>query len=196
MTAPEQTIGQLEASDLLEQRGVTQAMIEEILAAFPAKAKKDRLKHLKPNDPTGEDKECQVKSNMKSRPGVMTARGCAYAGSKGVVWGPIKDVVHISHGPVGCGQYSWAGRRNYARGELGIDSFVAMQFTSDFKERDIVFGGDKKLAKICEEIATLFPLLKGISVQSECPVGLIGDDIEAVARSSSEALGVPVVPVR
>jgi nitrogenase molybdenum-iron protein alpha chain len=196
VTAPEQAIGQLEASDVLEQRGVTQAMIEEILAAFPAKAKKDRLKHLKPNDPSGEDKECQVKSNMKSRPGVMTARGCAYAGSKGVVWGPIKDVVHISHGPVGCGQYSWAGRRNYARGELGIDSFVAMQFTSDFKERDIVFGGDKKLAKICEEIATLFPLLKGISVQSECPVGLIGDDIEAVARSSSEALGVPVVPVR
>ena len=36
----------------------------------------------------------------------MTIRGCAYAGSKGVVWGPIKDMIHISHGPVGCGQYS------------------------------------------------------------------------------------------
>jgi nitrogenase molybdenum-iron protein alpha/beta subunit len=35
----------------------------------------------------------------------MTIRGCAYAGSKGVVWGPIKDMIHISHGPVGCGQY-------------------------------------------------------------------------------------------
>jgi len=43
----------------------------------------------------------------------MTIRGCAYAGSKGVVWGPIKDMIHISHGPVGCGQYSWAARRNY-----------------------------------------------------------------------------------
>ena len=44
---------------------------------------------------------------------VMTARGCAYAGSKGVVWGPIKDMIHISHGPVGCGYWSWSGRRNY-----------------------------------------------------------------------------------
>ncbi|WP_281060507.1 nitrogenase component 1, partial [Mesorhizobium sp. M2D.F.Ca.ET.140.01.1.1] len=57
--------------------------------------------------------ECDVKSNIKSIPGVMTIRGCAYAGSKGVVWGPVKDMVHISHGPVGCGQYSWSQRRNY-----------------------------------------------------------------------------------
>ena len=126
----------------------------------------------------------------------MTPRGCAYAGSKGVVWGPVKDVVHISHGPVGCGQYSWGTRRNYFNGTLGIDSFVAMQFTTDFAERDIVFGGDKKLAQTCEEIAELFPLAKGISVQSECPIGLIGDDIDAVARSSSQELGRPVVPVK
>lgn len=86
---------------------------------------------------------------MKSRPGVMTVRGCAYAGSKGVVWGPIKDVVHISHGPVGCGQYSWGTRRNYSSGTLGVDNFTAMQITSDFQETDIVFGGDKKLEVMC-----------------------------------------------
>jgi len=60
----------------------------------------------------------------------MTIRGCAYAGSKGVVWGPIKDMVHISHGPVGCGQYSWASRRNYFIGTTGVDAFGTMQFTS------------------------------------------------------------------
>ncbi|MCI4673640.1 nitrogenase molybdenum-iron protein alpha chain [Candidatus Mycolicibacterium alkanivorans] len=176
-------------------REATEAMIAEVLEVYPDKAKKDRVKHVKPNDPDG-SKECAVKSNMKSRPGVMTVRGCAYAGSKGVVWGPVKDVVHISHGPVGCGQYSWATRRNYSHGELGIDNFVAMQFTSDFQERDVVFGGDKKLAQINKEIAELFPLAKGISIQSECPIGLIGDDIEAVARESTKELGVPVVPVR
>jgi nitrogenase molybdenum-iron protein alpha chain len=114
----------------------------------------------------------------------MTIRGCAYAGSKGVVWGPIKDMVHISHGPVGCGQYSWAARRNYYIGTTGVDTFVTMQFTSDFQEKDIVFGGDKKLAKIMDEIQELFPLNKGITVQSECPIGLIGDDIEACRRPS------------
>jgi nitrogenase molybdenum-iron protein alpha chain len=53
----------------------------------------------------------------------MTIRGCAYAGSKGVVWGPIKDMIHISHGPVGCGQYSRAGRRNYYVGMTGVNTF-------------------------------------------------------------------------
>lgn len=105
-------------------------------------------------------------------------------------------MVHISHGPVGCGQYSWSQRRNYYVGTTGVDTFGTMQFTSDFQERDIVFGGDKKLKKMIDEIEVLFPLNKGISVMSECPVGLIGDDIEAVAKERGTAIGKPVVPVR
>ena len=173
----------------------TEAMIAEVLSNYPAKTAKFRAKHLKANDPDG-SKECEVKSNIKSRPGVMTIRGCAYAGSKGVVWGPVKDIVNISHGPVGCGQYSWATRRNYARGPWGVNNFAAMQFTTDFQEKDIVFGGDPKLETVCDEIVELFPLAKGISVQSECPIGLIGDDIEAVSRKASKKLELPVVPVR
>lgn len=126
----------------------------------------------------------------------MTIRGCAYAGSKGVVWGPVKDMLTISHGPVGCGQYSWATRRNYYTGITGVDSFGAMQITSDFQERDIVFGGDKKLEKLVDELEEMFPLSRGISIQSECPIGLIGDDIEAVSRKKAEEIGKPVVPVR
>jgi len=53
-------------------------------------------------------------------------------------------------------------RRNYYIGTTGIDTFVTMQFTSDFQEKDIVFGGDKKLAKIMDEIQDLFPLNNGI----------------------------------
>lgn len=171
------------------------ALIAEVLEVYPEKAKKKRQKHL--NAYEGGKPDCGVKSNIKSLPGVMTIRGCAYAGSKGVVWGPIKDMVHISHGPVGCGQYSWASRRNYFIGTTGIDSFGTMQFTSDFQEKDIVFGGDKKLEKIIDEIQVLFPLNKGISIQSECPIGLIGDDIEAVAKKKSkEYEGKTIVPVR
>lgn len=181
-------------------------LIEQVLAAYPSKAKKKRTKHLRTADPvqaedtaeveeaTGPD--CGVKSNIRSIPGVMTIRGCAYAGSKGVVWGPVKDMVHISHGPVGCGQYSWSQRRNYYIGKTGIDTFVTMQFTSDFQEKDVVFGGDKKLDKIIDEIDELFPLAKGISIQSECPIGLIGDDIEAVSRKKRKELNKTIVPVR
>jgi len=170
-------------------------LVDEVLKVYPDKTAKRRAKHIGSYQSGKPD--CGVKSNIKSIPGVMTIRGCAYAGSKGVVWGPIKDMVHISHGPVGCGQYSWGSRRNYYVGHTGIDTFGTMQFTSDFQEKDIVFGGDKKLSKLIDEVQELFPLNKGISVQSECPIGLIGDDIEAVSkRKSKEYDGKPIVPVR
>ncbi|MHB8253752.1 MAG: nitrogenase molybdenum-iron protein alpha chain [Acidiferrobacter sp.] len=170
-------------------------VIQEVLEVYPEKTAKKRAKHL--NAYEADKPDCGVKSNIKSVPGVMTIRGCAYAGSKGVVWGPIKDMVHISHGPVGCGQYSWAARRNYYIGVTGVDSFVTMQFTSDFQEKDIVFGGDKKLDRIVDEVQKLFPLNHGITIQSECPIGLIGDDIEAVAKKKSKEYdGKTIVPVR
>jgi nitrogenase molybdenum-iron protein alpha chain len=169
-------------------------LIQEVLSVYPEKAGKKRAKHLNVYEEGKPD--CGVKSNIKSLPGVMTIRGCAYAGAKGVVWGPIKDMVHISHGPVGCGQYSWGTRRNYAGGTNGVDSWVGMQITSDFQEKDIVFGGDKKLDKVIDEINALFPLSRGISIMSECPVGLIGDDIEAVSKKKAKECGKTIVPVR
>jgi nitrogenase molybdenum-iron protein alpha chain len=169
----------------------TQKMIDEALEAYPEKGKKKRAPHLAPNDQAS-GSAC-VKSNRKTVPGVMSARGCAYAGAKGVVWGPIRDMVHVSHGPVGCGWYSWGTRRNLMSGVNGVSNF-AMQFTSDFQEKDIVYGGDKKLAVLLKEAKELFPLAKGISVLSECPVGLIGDDINAVAKKMSKELDLPVIP--
>jgi nitrogenase molybdenum-iron protein alpha chain len=177
-------------------REETEALIQEVLQVYPEKAQKDRAKHLAVNDSSVEQSKKCITSNRKSLPGVMTIRGCAYAGSKGVVWGPIKDMIHISHGPVGCGQYSRAGRRNYYVGVTGINTFGTMNFTSDFQEKDILFGGDKKLSKLLDEIETLCPLNKGITVQSECPIGLIGDDIEAVSKKKGKEINKPVVPVR
>lgn len=177
-------------------RNEAQSLIQEVLEIYPEKAKKDRAKHLMVNDKSLESAKKCITSNRKSVPGVMTMRGCAYAGSKGVVWGPIKDIIDISHGPIGCGQYARGGRRNYMNGTSGVDSFCDINFTSDFQEKDIVFGGDKKLAKLIDELEMLFPLSKGISVQSECPVGLIGDDIEAVAKTKGKEINKTVVPVR
>jgi len=169
----------------------TQAMIDEALAVYPEKGRKKRAPHLAPNDQSS-GKSC-VKSNKKTVPGVMSARGCAYAGAKGVVWGPIRDMVHISHGPVGCGWYSWGTRRNLMSGINGVTQF-GMMFTSDFQEKDIVYGGDKKLKTLLTEAKELFPLAKGISVLSECPVGLIGDDINSVAKASAQELDIPIIP--
>ena len=157
------------------------ALVQEVLEAYPAKAKKSRSKHLNVTEEGASD--CGVKSNKKSVPGVMTTRGCAYAGAKGVVWGPVKDMIHISHGPVGCGYYSWSGRRNYYIGTTGVDTFGTMQFTSDFQERDIVFGGDKKLDKLIDELEVLFPLSKGTTIESECPVPVRCEGFRGVSQS-------------
>ncbi len=177
-------------------RKETEALIQEVLEVYPEEVRKDRANHLAVNDCSLEQSKKCIISNKKSLPGVMTIRGCAYAGSKGVVWGPVKDIIHVSHGPVGCGQYSRAGRRNYYNGTTGVNTFGTMNFTSDFQEKDIVFGGDKKLDKLIDEVESLFPLSKGITIQSECPVGLIGDDISAVAKKKSGELNKTVVPVR
>jgi nitrogenase molybdenum-iron protein alpha chain len=177
-------------------REESEKLIQEVLEVYPEETGKQRAQHLIANDPTIEKSNKCIVANKKALPGVMTARGCAYAGSKGVVWGPVKDVVNISHGPIGCGQFSRAGRRNYTTGYSGVNTFVDMNFTSDFQEKDIVFGGDKKLDKLIGEIDMLFPLAKAVSIQSECPVGLIGDDIEAVAKKKSKEMGKTVVPVR
>ena len=180
----------------LLNREEAEALIQEVLEVYPEKAKKDRAKHLMVNDKKLESAKKCITSNRKSVPGVMTQRGCAYAGAKGVVWGPFKDIIDISHGPIGCGQYSRGGRRNYYSGIAGVDSFCDLMFSSDFQEKDIVFGGDKKLAKLIDEVESLFPLSKAISVQSECPIGLIGDDIEAVSKKKAAEIGKTIVPVR
>ena len=68
-------------------------LIAEVLAVYPEKTAKRRAKHLNVHEAGKSD--CGVKSNIKSVPGVMTIRGCAYAGSKGVG----SDQGHDPHQP-------------------------------------------------------------------------------------------------
>jgi nitrogenase molybdenum-iron protein alpha chain len=49
---------------------------------------------------------------------------------------------------------------------------------------------------VIDEINTLFPLANGTTIQSECPIGLIGDDIEAVSKKKAKETGKTIVPVR
>lgn len=103
-------------------REQTEALISEVLEVYPEKAKKDRKKHLAANDTSLEQSKKCITSNRKSLPGVMTIRGCAYAGSKGVVWGA--DQGHDSHLPRPGGVWSvlprWSPQllRRHHRGEL------------------------------------------------------------------------------
>ena len=85
-----------------------------VLERYNAKVFKNRKEHMLKVNPA-EDQI--IIANTRAIPGIMTNRGCCYAGCKGVVLGPIKDMVTITHGPVGCGFYSWGTRRNKAKAE-------------------------------------------------------------------------------
>lgn len=57
--------------------------------------------------------------------------------------------------------------------------------STDLQEDEVIFGGEKKLKKAIEEAVGLFHP-KAIGIFSTCPVGLIGDDVHAVAREMEE----------
>lgn len=133
-----------------------------------------------------------IVANTRSVPGIMTARGCCYAGCKGVVVGPLKDVCVITHGPIGCGFYSWGTRRNKAVAKEGGQNYIPYCFSTDMQEPDIVFGGEKKLKKAIEEAVDLFHP-SCIMICSTCPIGLIGDDVQSVAKWAEEEFGIKAV---
>lgn len=169
---------------------IDEKQLENILASYPDKVKKGRKKHIVIKDST-ESKQV-IEANTRTIPGIITNRGCAYAGCKGVVVGPLKDMIHIVHGPVGCSYYTWGARRNKAKSEDPTHNFINYCFTTDMQESDIVFGGEKKLAKVIDEVVGLFKPT-AISVSATCPVGLIGDDINAVSKAAEERHGIPVL---
>jgi len=159
-----------------------------IVESLPAKVGKNRAKHIQVK---GCETQPAIDANAKTIPGIITTRGCAFAGAKGVVLGPIKDVVNLVHGPVGCSYYSWLTRRNFARPEEGGRSFLQYCCTTDMQESDIVFGGEKKLMQAIREVKEILDP-EAIIVSATCPVGLIGDDIASVSRQAEEELGIKV----
>ena len=167
---------------------------EAMLEAYPKKTRRKRDKQILSNNP---DAPVEIGANTRTVPGIITQRGCTYAGCKGVVIGPIADMLHITHGPVGCGYYSWLTRRNLTRvrdfshGKTQGVNFLQYSMNTDMQENEIVYGGEKKLAQAIQEAYDEFKP-KAIVVYSTCPVGLIGDDVHAVTRNMKEKLGINI----
>ena len=162
------------------------------MKAYPTKVARKRAAQMVVNTDGTETGIPVVTSNVRTIPGIITQRGCTYAGCKGVVLGPTRDIINITHGPIGCGFYSWLTRRNQTKPPTDADeNFIPYCFSTDMQEEDIVFGGVKRLRQAIQEAFDIFHP-KAIAVFSTCPVGLIGDDVHAVAREMKEKLGINV----
>jgi nitrogenase molybdenum-iron protein alpha chain len=164
----------------------------ELLKKYPTKVARKRAKHIVINKVEENQEVLPIQANVRTIPGIITQRGCSYAGCKGVVLGPTRDIINLTHGPIGCGFYSWLTRRNQTRtGSDEEENFMTYSFSTDMQDEEIIFGGEKKLKKAIEEIYEIFKP-KAIGVFATCPVGLIGDDVHAVSREMSEKLGINI----
>ncbi|KAA6315933.1 Nitrogenase molybdenum-iron protein alpha chain, partial [termite gut metagenome] len=163
-----------------------QSFRDEVITKYPKKVGKKRAKSIVLSDP---DTPPEIQANVRTIPGIITQRGCTYAGCKGVVLGPTRDIVNITHGPIGCGFYSWLTRRNQTQpGDDNDANFIPYCFSTDIQDSNIVFGGEEKLKQAIREAYELFHP-HAIAIFSTCPVGLIGDDVHRVARQMKEEIG-------
>ncbi len=166
----------------------------EVDKKIPERKNHVYVKHC--SDPEDEIPNC----NTKTVPGSMSERGCAFAGVKGVITGAIKDVIHVVHSPIGCTSYGYGTKRypttpDLPNGEkFPIENFnLKYILGTDLQESDVVFGGMKKLKNSIIEAHKEFPEANAIYTYSTCTTGLIGDDVDAVAKELTEELGVKVV---
>lgn len=135
------------------------------------------------------DENFKIACSKPSLAGSVSQRACVFCGSRVVLY-PIADAVHLIHGPVGCAVYTWDIRGALSSGpEIHRNSF-----TTDLREKHVIFGGEKKLEdSLYELIEKNQP--KAAFVYSTCIVGVIGDDVEAICRKVTKKTGIDVIPV-
>jgi nitrogenase molybdenum-cofactor synthesis protein NifE len=131
----------------------------------------------------------EIACDKKSLAGSVSQRACVFCGSRVVLY-PISDALHVIHGPVGCASYTWDIRGALSSGP----QLHRLSFTTDLKERDVVFGGEKKLYYALSELIDKHKP-KAAFVFSTCIIGVIGDDVEAVCRQVTREKGIDVIPV-
>ncbi len=131
----------------------------------------------------------QMTCDKDSLAGAVSQRACVFCGSRVVLY-PIADALHLVHGPIGCAAYTWDIRGALSSGP----ELHRLSFSTDLQEKDIIFGGEKKLYKALTELIDRHDP-KAAFVYSTCIVGIIGDDLEAVCKRVSTEKNIPVIPV-
>lgn len=145
----------------------------------------ERLHHAVDKGPGEDLTDALPLGYLNTIPGTISERGCAYCGAKHVIGTPMKDVIHLSHGPVGCTYDTWQTKRY-----ISDDGNFQLKYTfaSDMKEANIVFGAEKMLKKNIVEAFKAFPQINNMSLYQTCASALIGDDINALAEEVMEEM--------
>ena len=151
----------------------------------------EREKHAVVKGEADDLSTCLPLGYLNTIPGSISERGCAFCGAKHVIGTPMKDVIHLSHGPVGCTYDTWQTKRY-----ISDDGNFQLKYTfaSDMKEKHVVFGAEDQLRNSIKEAFKAFPHIKRMTIYQTCATALIGDDIAAIgakARSVITNLSCP-----
>jgi len=146
---------------------------------------KERTKQIFTLGESAHELDCEKKSTA----GSVSQRACVFCGSRVVLY-PIADALHLIHGPIGCAAYTWDIRGAMSSGP----QLHRLSFSTDLREKDVVFGGEPKLKKALTELIEAYKP-KAAFVYSTCIVGVIGDDVEAICREVSAQQGIDILPV-
>ena len=182
-------------------------------AAEVAVAPREREKDCAPvdsyqKDPRGRKPKERASARRKPEPapetpaprahpdaGMLSLNAGPFFGDSVSGWGSNLDMVALAHGPVGCGAFPQGGREELPGFVQGIESFASVHACTDLKDTDLGNGGKEKLSRALNEIATLFPLARGVSIVNEDPVALVGADIDGIAREETQASGRLIIPL-
>ena len=145
----------------------------------------ERQKHCYVKAP-GEDTSMFLPAaNIDTIPGSITERGCSFCGAKLVIGGVLKDTIQLVHGPIGCSYNTWHTKRYTSDNDNYQLKYVV---STDVKEKNVVFGAEKKLKKAILDAFAAFPECKRMIIYTTCATALIGDDPKAVAREVMKEL--------
>ncbi|MCR4945104.1 MAG: nitrogenase [Clostridium sp.] len=106
----------------------------------------------------------------------------------------ISDVAIVNHAPIGCAGDFFCFNFTYRveQAKRNLPPRIGRYFSTGIEEKDTVFGAIKKLeATVKEAYERVKP--KAIFITTSCASGIIGEDIEQVAESLSNELGIPVI---
>ncbi|MCW2484329.1 nitrogenase iron-molybdenum cofactor biosynthesis protein NifE [Candidatus Symbiopectobacterium sp. NZEC127] len=141
------------------------------------------------DEPACEHNHKQKTGCSAPKPGA-TAGGCAFDGAQ-ITLLPLADVAHLVHGPIGCAGSSWDNRGSQSSGPR----LNRLGFTTDLNEQDVIMGrGERRLFHAVRHIVERYDPA-AVFVYNTCVPAMEGDDIDAVCRAATVAVGVPVIAV-
>lgn len=111
--------------------------------------------------------------------------------------GNVREAVLIQHSPIGCGggqvPYNSIYRNGLSMRNHKVESIRIIN--TNLQESDMVFGASNKLKQSIDDAYERYKP-KAIFIGTSCATGIIGEDIESVAREKEDKYGIPVIPLQ